>query len=280
MMATLSAPEAKFCTSSRATTSMYTTAIVKRFTCRLFKDQREEVEDRDEEEEEFTEHQEEVLESLQKTVYETLLEMDKRAYQHESHAGRTSQALIEAVCSQGTLCLNSYKGHHDSSPDLGLYSTIRQIQMGDARDDGYPESVYKQLEYRMTQMVTTDRYLEMMGLHKPKGQTCHEFCAYELEHSRSRDGHGKSMRMFFDREVLFPHPIPQQGWEFTKGAQYLLVAFEDAHLSQDGIVKKLDDLAARVDAYVTKLAEGVMQVPEVVLKRRELNRAFNFIPRL
>ena len=89
--------------------------------------------------------------------------------------GGTDRGLIGIVCKIGAEYLNSYKGHDDTADDGWLHHKIDWIQSGRETDTDIIERVLRELNYRMAQMSTADRYLEMMGIAAPNGQSCCEY---------------------------------------------------------------------------------------------------------
>ena len=46
----------------------------------------------------------------------------------------------------------------------------------------------------------------------------------------------------YEQDLLLPYPTEGQGYQLTKGSQYLIIAFHLAKTGDDKIVEKLNDL--------------------------------------
>ena len=188
--------------------------------------------------------------------------------------GGTDRGLLSIVSSIGAEYLRSYAGIDDSGDDGGLHSTLRWILDGREIAIERVEETHKELEYRMSQMSTADRYLTMMDISTPKGQLC---CEYDTKQNGQEIEKEKIFfigRLIFDREILFPPPVKDQGRPFYKGMDYLIAALHHADIPTDVIVKKLNDLAATLDQALEQEKEVVKQDPEVSSKRRRLFHSF------
>ena len=188
--------------------------------------------------------------------------------------GGTDRGLIGIVSKIGAEYLNSYKGHDDTADDGWLHHKIDWIQSGRETDTDIIERVLGELNYRMAQMSTADRYLEMMGIAAPNGQSC---CEYDTRRNAKEIDDKKRdtmRRLFFDRIVLFPRPLEYQGRPFPKGMEYLIGAFHHADTPKDIVIQKLDNLVATLDQDLEEEKERVKHDPEVTSKRRRLFQSF------
>lgn len=188
--------------------------------------------------------------------------------------GGTNAGLISMVSNLGAEYLNSYQGFDDTGPDGALHNTLRRIQSGDVTDMNRIESAHRAVQYRMNQMSTADRYLEMMDIAPPKGQLCCEYSTNRIAQEVGDDKHTIIRRLILDREILFPRPVEGQGRHFVKGMSYLVAAFHYANTPKDVVVKKLDALAATLDQALEQEKEVVKRDPEVASKRRKLFQSF------
>ncbi|KAL9135963.1 MAG: hypothetical protein Q9175_002826 [Cornicularia normoerica] len=188
--------------------------------------------------------------------------------------GGTKIGLISMVSKIGAEYLNSYQGFDDTGDDGALHNTVRRIQSGIVTDMHNVERVYKALDYRMTQMSTADRYLEMMDVAPPRGQLCCEYSTNKIIEDVGRYKYSMLIRLIFDREILFPRPIEGQGRPFYKGNHYLIAAFHYSNTPKDVVVAKLDALAAALDHDLEQEKEVVKRDPEVTSKRRKLFQSF------
>lgn len=263
---------------SNASRSMYITIIMERITRNLFKEPSA-IDGNESEEEELTEYQCDLYYRFRTIVYEILLMIDQRSYQHEAYSRQKTREWIDVIRAQGQAYLNSYRGFECSGNDGALHNMIDWIQFGHATGEDNIKWAYNGICYRMTQQTTTDRYLEMMGVPRPKGQRCHEF-DIKLDKTIDRERYDSVSKLIRDHKVLFPRPAPEQGRQFCKGMMYLVAAFDDAKLSQTEIIKKTVLVARKIDIQVEKLVDMLTRIPEVESKRRELYKAFSFVPRL
>lgn len=188
--------------------------------------------------------------------------------------GGTDRGLIGMVSKIGAEYLNSYPGGVDTADDGWLHHMVEWIQSGRETDMDIVEKVLNELHYRMTQMSFADKYLEMMEIAAPDGQSC---CEHDTRRIRKEVEEGKRLtmkRLIFDREVLFPRPVEGQGRPFYKGVDYLIAAFHHADTSKDVVIKKLDTLIATLDQNLEEETEMAKRDPEVCSKRRKLFRSF------
>ena len=188
--------------------------------------------------------------------------------------GGTNHGLIRMVSTLGAEYLNSFQGADDHSDHGGLHNTLKLIQSGQQRDMDIIEWAYRALDYRMTQMSTADKYLQMMGIAAPKGQLCCEYNTYNLKKEVGEVKPSTIYRLILDREVLFPYQIEGQGRPFPKGRQYLVAAFHHAQTPTDIVLEKLDTLVNTLDQALEREKEAVKRDPEVRSKRRKLFQAF------
>ena len=188
--------------------------------------------------------------------------------------GGTDRGLISMVSEIGTEYLNSYQGFDESGDDGGLHNRLRMIQSGKITNMDSIEATYRALDYRMTQMSTADKYLEMLNIPAPNEQLC---CEYDIKKIRTEVGdqkHTAISRLIFDRRVLFPRPVEGQGRPFYKGMDYMIAAFHHAETPNTVVIKKLDDLAATLDRDLEQEKETMKRDPEVTSKRRKLFQSF------
>ncbi|KAF6238616.1 hypothetical protein HO173_003122 [Letharia columbiana] len=178
------------------------------------------------------------------------------------------------VSNLGAEYLNSYQGFDDSGQDGALHNTLRRIQSGEVTDIDDIESAHRAVEYRMTQMSTADRYLQMMDMAPPKGQLCCEYRTNKIRQEVGGDKHHIIRRLIFDRKILFPRPVQGQGRQFLKGMDYLVAAFHYANTPKEVVVKKLDALTTTLDQALEREMEVVKRDPEVKSKRRKLFQSF------
>ena len=188
--------------------------------------------------------------------------------------GGTDRGLIGIVSKVGAEYLNSYKGHDDTGDDGWLHHEIDWIQCGRETDMDTIERVLRELNYRMAQMSTADRYLDMMGIAAPNGQSCCEYDTRRNSKEIDDKKHSIMRRLFFDRMILFPRPLADQGRPFPKGMEYLIGAFHHAETPRDVVIQKLDTLVAALDQDLEEEKERVKQDPEVTSKRRKLFQSF------
>ena len=189
--------------------------------------------------------------------------------------GGSAKSLISIVSTSASEYLESYKGHDDSADNGALHNLLRRIQSGQEEDIAEVEHAHKALEYRMSQMSIADRYLQLMEVPAPKGQQCHE---YEINYKDymdiGKEKYSQISELIWERIVLFPMPVEDQGRPFHKPREYLVSAFHHAGTSKDDVIKKLDFLAASIDREVEQQKEIVKHDPEVTSKRRKLFHAF------
>ena len=184
--------------------------------------------------------------------------------------GGTDNALKGMVSRIGAEYLQSYRGFDDSGDDGYLHHIVRWIQDGREVEMDRVEGAYRALSYRMTQMSTADKYLEMMEIPPPKGQLCCEFDTKKIRQQDDWADKRAIMNLIFERRVLFPRPIAGQGRPFYKGIEYLTAAFHFAGISKEDVIRKLDALANTIDESLEREKEAAKQDPEVSSKRRNL----------
>ena len=189
--------------------------------------------------------------------------------------GGTDNALKGMVSRIGAEYLQSYQGFEDSGDDGYLHHIVRWIQDGREVEMDRVEGAYRALSYRMTQMSTADKYLEIMNIPAPKGQLCCEFDTWHMRRQNDwADERAILRKLIFERKVLFPRPIAGQGRPFYKGVDYLIAAFHFAGISKEDVIKKLDVLAKTIDQSLEREKEAAKQDPEVSSKRRKLFHSF------
>ena len=122
----------------------------------------------------------------------------------------------------------------------------------------------------------TDKYLDLMGLPRPKGESCYQ---YDVRKVRQDVGEAKFLgvwRLIVNHnKTLYPRPIVErQGWAFDKGIEYLIAAFHHANTTKDDVTKKLEDLVKVIDREVEEEKEIIKRDPEIRSKRQKLYQAF------
>ncbi|MCJ1458698.1 hypothetical protein MMC28_009072 [Mycoblastus sanguinarius] len=188
--------------------------------------------------------------------------------------GGTTRGLISMVSRLGEDYLSSYRGNDDTGDDGALHSYIRLIQTGDITNQDDIEETLRAINYRMDQMAAADRYTMITGFPAPKELQC---CEYDTNNIKTEVGekYRRILALIYDRPNIFPKPIESQGRTFSKGHYYLIAAFPHANLFKDAIIKRLDFLAARLDADLEQQKEEfVKKDPEVRSKRQKLYHSF------
>ena len=122
----------------------------------------------------WTEDQEEAYTELMRAVHRHLLkDVTRRSYKGVLF-GLTNQGLIIVVSTWGAEYLTSYRGFDDTGDDGALHNVLRMIQAGKETDIDRVKWVYRALDHRMTQMPAADKYLQIMKIPAPMGQSCCE----------------------------------------------------------------------------------------------------------
>lgn len=192
--------------------------------------------------------------------------------------GRSIQALVNQVSTLGGQYLESHKGFDQTAADGSLHNFIYRIQLGSETSKEILEDCLRTLEYRMDQMSTADEYLRAMSIPPPFDLKCHEFQTYQLPDRIDKpagEGRYRSiLDLIFEREVLFPDSLSEQGHQFYKGPQYLVAAFYEAGLPKKEMVEKLDTLVASVVQEIEYKKDILKNDPEIRSKRQRLLRAF------
>ena len=186
--------------------------------------------------------------------------------------GGSIQALIRQVSELGAQYRASYKGFDESGQDGAMHNLVTRVMAGEVADLDTILKCQRSLDYRMNQMITADKYLEVMKIPKPHGQLCHEFNTKGIEQGiKNYD----AMRAAVARhEVLFPVPVSEQGRQFSKGRNYLIAAIHFANLDSKTTEQKLDTLAKWVGREVDYQKEIIKRDPEVRSKRQKLFSTF------
>ena len=188
--------------------------------------------------------------------------------------GGSLESMIRLVSVRGAEYLNCYKGNDDTGDDGALHNMIRLIQSGQITGEPLVQEVLNSIEYRMNQMSTADKYLNMMDVPAPDGQQCHEYDTNKVLDQVGEKKYGSIQQMIFDRCILFPLPMKQQGRPFYKGNIYLIAAFHHANMPKDTVAEKLKELTAFLDRNLEQEVESLKRDPEVRKKRQRVYRAF------
>ena len=93
---------------------------------------------------------------------------------------------------------------------------IRLIQSGQITEQPRVQEVLNSIQYRMNQMSTADQYLNLMDVPAPDGHQCNEYDTNKVL-DQVGEKYGSIIQMIFDRRILFPMPMEQQGRPFYKG---------------------------------------------------------------
>ena len=127
--------------------------------------------------------------------------------------------LVRRVSTLGAGYLNSYRGFDDTAPDGALHRTIIKTQSGDETRVACNERVYREIDFRVTQMFTADKYLQIMSIPPPKWQLCYQYDITKIREEVGDEKNYSLQRLFFDndRRVLFPNPV--EGRPFYKGLE-------------------------------------------------------------
>ena len=184
--------------------------------------------------------------------------------------GGSKGALESVVCALATQYLESYRGNDDTGNDGGLHGRLFSILKGNEKDPLMLEEAHRVLQYRMEQISTADEYLESMGIPIPKGQLCCDYNTNVVLKEVGDDYYESVSSLIFERKVLFPAPIPDQGRPFYKGHSYMIAAFHSAGISREEIINRLDNLAARLDEDLEYQREFAKRDANLSSKRRKL----------
>lgn len=226
----------------------------------------------------YEERQESYI-GLMEAIYNALLENDRKDYQRHMDLG---QGLIEdpvaVIARLGTYYLNSYPGNDDTAKDGPLHRMLWRFPFGNDTCEDVIEKALRSLEYRINQMSTTDRYLEIMELPAPDGKCCADFRMDRFERTHSSDNgyhqaYSRLSACIRGREIFFPHPT-DGCHSFFKGMEYLAVAFYLAETPYAEVDGKLDALVAVMDPELEAQKRAVLRDPEVVLQRARVGEAF------
>ncbi|KAL8733587.1 MAG: hypothetical protein Q9166_001995 [cf. Caloplaca sp. 2 TL-2023] len=188
--------------------------------------------------------------------------------------GGSVQSLVMHISFIGGQYLESYKGFDTSGNDNALHNLINRIQLGEENDPAVLDEVLRSLDYRMSQMATADEHLEAMEVPRPFDKRCHEFNIKGIQNKIGQDRFREMIDLIFERSVLLPSPVEEQGRPFYKGHIYLVAAFYYADSSMDAMVAKLDTLAASITQDLEYHKAFIKEIPAVKSKRQKLFQAF------
>lgn len=189
--------------------------------------------------------------------------------------GGTLRSLTRVVSDLASVYLESYMGQDDTGNDGALHRRLYRILGNEVTDYDEIQLAHQALQYRFNHMAMADRYLQLMGLPRPKDQTCCDYDIRKIDEDLGRANYVVGMEMFSGRTILFPRPIiEEQGQSFTKGQMYLVAAFHHAGISKDEAMEKLDALVSIVDQEVEQQKEVIKQDPEVKSKRQKVYQTF------
>ncbi|KAL8788895.1 MAG: hypothetical protein Q9213_001418 [Squamulea squamosa] len=188
--------------------------------------------------------------------------------------GGNTQALINKVSILGEQYLASYQGFDNTGNDGALHNRINMIQQGKVRDETILYRCLRALDYRMNQMSMADDYLAILKVGLPEGKKCHEYQTKNLPDIMPRGEYRSRIDLVFERSVLFPMPVDEQGHEFYKGAEYLVAAFYHANIDKSVMVEKLDALAMSISQDLEYHKNIVKEIPVVKSKRQKLFQDF------
>ncbi|KAL2054776.1 hypothetical protein ABVK25_005080 [Lepraria finkii] len=117
--------------------------------------------------------------------------------------GGSLESMIRPVSVRGPEYINCYKGNDDTGNDGALHNMIRLIQSGQITEQPCVQEVLNSIEYRMNQMFTAEKYLDVMDVPAPDGQQCHEYNANKVLDQVGEKKCGSIQQMIFDRRILF-----------------------------------------------------------------------------
>ncbi|KAI4249759.1 MAG: hypothetical protein L6R40_000548 [Gallowayella cf. fulva] len=188
--------------------------------------------------------------------------------------GGTLDGLIRTVKTLAGDYLRSNPGMDDSSLSGALHYDIGKILADQEKDQSVVEETLRIIQYRMEHQSTADRYLELMNIPAPHDTKCCEFDTRFLIDEVPDPKYEAIKDMIYDGHLLFPHPEKGQGHAFTKGIEYLIIAFHVAKSDQEVVMEKLQALKAQVEAEVEQNKTFVKRDPEVARKRHKVFKAF------
>lgn len=194
---------------------------------------------------------------------------------HERKSGGGVQAIVDQVARLGYQYLRSYRGFDDCAPDGGLHNSIRQIGDGVITNPKELVKCHRSVDYRMNTMKAADSYLRAMGIPPPQGKSCIEFDTRRVQDKIvGRDHYGTIDNQIRARRILFPRPIRDQCWFFSKSWDYLVAAIHFADFDSATIGTKLDELAVSVRQEIDYHRNLIKNIPEIREKRQKLFHAF------
>ncbi|KAL8916043.1 MAG: hypothetical protein Q9208_008728 [Pyrenodesmia sp. 3 TL-2023] len=190
--------------------------------------------------------------------------------------GGTLDGLIETVKVLGAEYLKSNPGNEDTADDGPLHGEISWLLANKKANEEMVEWVLRSIQFRMEQQAAADRYLALMEVPSPQGQSCLDFDERPVREKVGRDKYTALRGLINDRaDVLFPPPDEHHGHRFSKGRAYLVAAFHLANLSKDTVIKKLDMLTSIIKYELQQQKEIVKRDPEVQRKRRKLYDSYH-----
>ena len=236
--------------------------------------------------EDYSEEKNESITDLQQAIYCFLRDIDRKDHEFQIASGQGMiKDIVRVVSDLATFYLMSYPDNDDTGSDGALHNLLYFILA--KRDIEYTRGrmteALKSLEYRINQMSTADKYLSIMQIPAPNGQSCADFrmdryersirmSQYEDQHIKAR--HSERLRVVWQRSILFPYPMDDQGRELTKGFDYLAAAFDLAQIPIEVVNQKLDALVAILDSILEAGKELILSDPEIVSKRKRAYIAF------
>ncbi|KAI4274448.1 MAG: hypothetical protein LQ337_003929 [Flavoplaca oasis] len=188
--------------------------------------------------------------------------------------GGNVDSLIDTVKVIGAEYLRSYPHGEDSGNSGGLHYNIVRIINGEEKDQTVVEEQLRHIQYRMEQQAAADRYLEMMQIPPPENSSCCDFMTDKAIGCIPRNKFRWMIEQVCKRDILFPDPTEEQGYQFEKGPFYIMIAFHLAGTKDDEIVAKLRDLIAIVEEELDQQKALLKRDPEVTSKRQKLFQAF------
>ena len=188
--------------------------------------------------------------------------------------GGNVDSLIDTVKVIGADYLRSYPGGEDSGNSGGLHYNIVRIIEGEEKDQTVVEEQLRHIQFRMEQQAAADRYLEMMQIPPPDNLSCCDFITHKAISCIPIRKFQWMIEKVCHRNILFPTPTDEQGYDFDKGPFYVMIAFHLAGTKDDEIVAKLCDLIATVEEELDQQKALLKRDPEVTSKRQKLFKAF------
>jgi len=185
----------------------------------------------------------------------------------------TPQSLAETVRRVGLEYLNAEPGPKHYPWNIPIAHDLEQIIRYGVVEERMLKEALATTQYRLDQMATADRYVDILQISPPNGKRCGQ-TAMEDEQDKETIWEVFTLVQVHGADKLFPPPYrPHQGLHYTKGPEYLALALMKTDLTHEDIIATVKTLLAEVvEPQLEELKTMVEH--EVGPQRRRFHKAY------